>query len=135
MLLGGALANALAFSGSNFLFKMLGHTGVDAERRRHDLALEKLQAAQQKWAKDRANRLDWINEELQRQQHSVQTFRDVDVAMHEYAKFFPQKQLSALGPRPEISDFYVPSEHQKDLELAFIAISLGLTGFVAYKLV
>ena len=51
MLVGGALANALAFSGSNFLFSSLRSSGVEEERRRHDKAVEQLQAAQAKWSR------------------------------------------------------------------------------------
>ena len=36
MLLGGALVNALTFSGSNYLFSMLRSSGVDQERKRND---------------------------------------------------------------------------------------------------
>ena len=41
MMVGGALVNALAFTGSNFLFGQLSKDRVDAERKWHDLALEK----------------------------------------------------------------------------------------------
>ena len=64
MLLGGAAVNALAFSGSNYLFSMLRSSGVDEERKRHDKAVEQLQAAQAEWSKQRTERLDWINEDL-----------------------------------------------------------------------
>ena len=43
MLIGGALANALAFTGSSYLFHRLSADCTDAERARHDLAIEKLQ--------------------------------------------------------------------------------------------
>ena len=46
MLVGGALVNALAFSGSNWLFSMLRSSGLVKERKRHDKAVEQLQAAQ-----------------------------------------------------------------------------------------
>ena len=42
-LIGGALINALAFSGSNFLFSSLSKESIDKERRRHDKAIEDLQ--------------------------------------------------------------------------------------------
>ena len=42
MVIGGAAINALAFSGTNFLFSTLSNHGT-AERERHDLAIEKLQ--------------------------------------------------------------------------------------------
>ena len=41
--IGGALINALAFSGSNFLFSRLSKESVDKERKRHDKAIEDLQ--------------------------------------------------------------------------------------------
>ena len=66
MLVGGALVNALAFSGSNYLFTMLRSSGVDEERKRHDKAVEQLQAAQASWTRKRTERLHFINEELRR---------------------------------------------------------------------
>ena len=42
-LIGGALINALAFSGSNFLFSSLSKEPIDKERKRHDKAIEDLQ--------------------------------------------------------------------------------------------
>ena len=45
MLIGGALANALEFTGSSYLFNRLSKGSTDAERKRHDLAIEQLQKA------------------------------------------------------------------------------------------
>ena len=42
-LIRGALINALAFSGSNFLFSSLFKESVDKERKRHDKAIEDFQ--------------------------------------------------------------------------------------------
>ena len=50
MLIGGALANALAFTGSSYLFHILPKDSIDAKRKRHDVAIEKLHAAQIEWA-------------------------------------------------------------------------------------
>ena len=47
MLIGGALANALPFTGGSYLFHRLSKESIDAKKRRHDAAVEKLQA---KWA-------------------------------------------------------------------------------------
>ena len=70
MLMGGAL-NALAFSGSNYLFFLLHRSGIDEEPNK---AVEQLQVAQAEWSRKRTERLDWINEELRHQNHAVQTF-------------------------------------------------------------
>ena len=53
MLIGGASANALTFTGSSYLFHRLSADNIDAERKRHDVAIEKLQKAQIEWAHKR----------------------------------------------------------------------------------
>ena len=50
MLIGGALANALTFTGSSYLFQRLSADSIDAQRKRHDAAIEKLHSAQIEWA-------------------------------------------------------------------------------------
>ena len=63
-LIGGALVDALAFTGSNYLFSSLSKESIDKERKRHDKAIEDLQRAQIEWAKKRQERLDYINNEI-----------------------------------------------------------------------
>ena len=110
MLLGGACVNALAFSGSNCLFSMLRSAGVKEERKRHDKAVEQLQAAQPNWSRRRTERHDWINEELP--DLPVQTFRDADAAIRLYAQV-TGKTLDPLGPEHKLFDFYTPSVDQE----------------------
>ena len=69
--IGGAVVNALAFSGTNFVFSKLTDHGEE-ERKRHDLAEEQLQKAKDKWNEDGIKRLDFINQrprEKMRQGH------------------------------------------------------------------
>ena len=61
MLIGGALANALAFTSSIYLFHKLSKESIDTERKRHDTAIEKLQKAQIEWAHKQQQRIDFIN--------------------------------------------------------------------------
>ena len=133
MMVGGALVNAFAFSGSNYLFSMLRDSDVAEEQQRHNRAIEQLQAARDAWSQRRTARIDWINEELRRQHHAVQTFRDVDSAMREYARV-TGKNIGPLDREPQLSDFYQPSEGQKDRELAFVVIGVAVAGIVAYKI-
>ena len=53
MLIGAALANALAFNGSSYLFSRLSKDSIDKERKRHNLAIEQLQKAQIEWEQKR----------------------------------------------------------------------------------
>ena len=64
MSIGGELANALAFTGSNYLFHRLSADNIDAERKRHDAAIEALQKAQVEWAHKCQERIDFINNQL-----------------------------------------------------------------------
>ena len=130
-LAGGAIINAFAFSGSSFLFSKFSDHGAE-ERKRHDLAVEKLQKAQASWVKQRQERLDFINEELQRETHAEQTFSKVDEAMERYY-LSTKKRLVALPPKPVLSDFYHPSEQQKNGELVFILGGLALVGYLVYR--
>ena len=70
--IGGAVVNALAFSGTNFIFSRLTYHGGE-ERKRHDLALEKLQKERDEWNEDRMKRLDFINKRL-REKSEARTY-------------------------------------------------------------
>ena len=134
MMVGGALVNALAFSGSNYLFSKMGKDGdAEAERERHDKAEEQLQKAQSEWSEKRTQRLDFINQEIQKEHHAVQTFDSVDQAMKQYY-YITGKQLNPLPPKPILSDFYAPSEDQKNREIAVVGGGMALRGFIAWKL-
>ena len=50
LLVEGALVNALAFTGSSYMFLTLSKDSIDAERKRHDLAIQQLQKMQAEWA-------------------------------------------------------------------------------------
>ncbi|CAC5366718.1 unnamed protein product [Mytilus coruscus] len=132
MMLGGAITNAFAFSGSNYLFSHMG-SNANEEKIRHDKAIEKLEKAQADWNKRRIQRLDFINEQLQKEHHAEHTFEDVDQAMKQYY-YITSKQLTPLSPKPKLSDFYTPSEDKKNREIAFVVGGMVLTGFVVWKL-
>ena len=122
-LIGGALVNALAFTGSNYLFSSLSKESIDKERKRHDKAIEDLQRAQIEWAKKRQERLDYINNQMMKQRKAEKRFADLNSAMQEYF-IVTGRQLEPLPPKPVLSDFYVPSEDHHNLELAFITLSM-----------
>ena len=109
---------------------MLRSSRVDEERKRHYKAIEQLQAAQAAWSQKRTERLGFINEELRRHGHAVQTFQDVDAAMQEYAQV-TRHNLDPLGPEPQLADFIHPSDGQKDREIAFVILGMAATGFLA----
>ena len=129
--IGGAVVNALAFSGTNFVFSQLTDHGEE-ERKRHDLALEKLQRARSEWNKDRTKRLDFINKRLREQNKARAYINNVDETMVEYYRVLT-KQIKPIPPEPELSDFYQPSETKKNGELLFIALGSGIATYALYK--
>ena len=133
-LLGGALINALAFTGSKYLFSSLSKESIiDKERKRHDKAIEDLQRAQIEWAKKRQERLDYINNEIMKEHKAEKRFMDLNSAMQQYF-IVTGRQLEPLLPKPVLSDFYVPSEDHHNHELAFITLSMvGIGAFLWYS--
>ena len=126
----GALINALAFSGTNFLFSSLSDHGA-AERKRHELAVEDLQKARDTWMKDRQERIDFINQRLREQNEAAKYLSNMDEAMKEY--FLVTKQrLPQLPPEPKLSDFYHPSDQQKTGEILFVTAGLGAIGYLIF---
>ena len=127
------MINALAFSGSNFLFSRLSRESIDAEQKRHDKAIEDLQRAQINWAKKRQEQLDYINNQIIKEHKAEKRFTDINSAMQEYF-IVTGRRLEQLPPKPVLSDFYVPSEDHHNHELAFITLSMvGVGAFLWYS--
>ena len=84
MAIGGtALINALAFSGTNAAFSMLGDHGR-AEAKRHNLAMEKVTKEREKWSEERQQRLDYLNKRIAERKHAARTFANLEAAGEEY---------------------------------------------------
>ena len=131
--IGGALVNALAFTGSNYLFSSLSKESIEKERKRHDKAIEDMQQAQLIWAKKRQERLDYINDEIAKEHKAEKRFTDLNSAMQQYY-IVTDRQLEPLPPKPILSDYYVPSEDHHNRELAFIMLSMvGIGAFMWYS--
>ena len=107
MLIGGALANTLAFTGSSYLFHRLSVNSIDAERARHDAAIEQLQQAQIEWAHKREQRIDFINKQLRLERKAETKFTELNDAMREYYEVFGHK-LPTLPREPVLSDILHP---------------------------
>ena len=128
MLIGGALANALAFTGSSHLFSRLCKDSIDAERKGHDEATEQLQKAQIEWVHKRQERIEFINRQLSLEHNAENKFTELSNAMREYHEVLGHEH-PPLPREPVLSDFYTPSNEQRDRGLAFITLSMiGIGG-------
>ena len=128
---GGAVVNALVFSGTLFVFSRLTDRGAK-EHKRHDLAEEEIQRARDKLYKNRMERLDFINKRLRERNEAKAYINKVDEAMLEYYCVFAKK-VKPVPPEPELSDFYHPSETHKNGELLFAVVGTGIATYALYK--
>ena len=115
------------------MFHRLSADNIDAERKRHDAAIEKLQAVQIEWTHKRQQRIDFINEQL-RLEHAAETkLTELNHAIREYHEIFGH-ELPPQPREPVLSDFYTPTDEQHYRELGFIALSMIGIGGVLYYL-
>ena len=132
MMIGGAITNALAFTGSSFLFSKLGSN--DAQR--HNAAMEKLSTDRDLWNQQRLKNIDYANKKLKEEANSKRQFRNVDDAMREYYRLTGKTLFTnQMGPEPQLED-YLDNEQldaMQKRELTIIAAGLLASGFVAYK--
>ena len=133
MLIRGALANALAFTGSSYLFHRLSADNIDAERKRHDATIVALQKAQIEWVHKRQERIDFINNQLRLECTAETKFTELNDAMRECHEVFGH-ELPPLPQEPVLNNFYTPTDEQHYRELGFIALSMIGIGGVLYYL-
>ena len=120
IMIGGAVLNAAAFTGGNYLAKYIaGDSGQAAlaKKTRHDKALEAYQAAMEKYTRERTQ--------------ADQNFTNTDYAFKLYNQAHPDYKLTQ-PTKPKFSDMYQPSEVQKQGELLFVgggALGLGYAAF------
>ena len=77
-------------------------------------------------------RLHFINKRLRGTNKARAYTNNVDEAMAEYYRAFA-KQTEPLPPEPQLSDFYHPSEPQKDGELLFVGVGTSIATYALYK--
>ena len=139
MMVGGAVVNALTFTGSNYLFSTLSG---DAERKRHDLALEIGEKDRDSWNQARLQRIDYINEQLRKQGHAERKFEDVDPGMRQYYDLTGIK-LDDLPPESHLYDksefgdlIYLDDSQEESIkngELALLGLGMLASGILAYR--
>ena len=115
------------------MFHRLSADNIDGERKRHDAAIEALQAAQLEWTHKRQQRIDFINNQLRLERKAETKFTELNDGMREYHEVFGHKLLP-LPREPVLSNFYTPTIVQHYRELGFIALSMIGTGGVLYYL-
>ena len=132
MMVGGAIVNAFAFSGSNFLFHKL--SSESEERKRHDKAIEKLNHDRDEWVKKRQERIDFINNKLRKERNSEFRFTELSKAMEAYAES-NLPELPPLGEEPKLELNETDKQNQHFREIAFITGGMIGVGIILIKVI
>ena len=135
IMIGGAVLNAAAFTGGNYLAKYIsGDSGQAAlaEKTRHDKAVEAYQAAMEKYTRKRTQLLDWIETNREIKAQANQNFTNTDYTFKLYNQAHPDYKLTQ-PTKPKFSDVYQPIELQKQGDLLFVGWGALALGYVAFR--
>ena len=132
----GGLFNAFAFAGAGFLFSKLNHSGYKDEIKRHNLALEQLSVAKQKWYEKEVARKN----EIEAKRHQlVEANTDIKItnrALQELNHYSKVTEERSRASEPTLNDYYKPSEEMEEyqvLTMAAVGFAGGLAGYKMYK--
>ena len=128
IMIGGAIINATAFVGGNYLAKYLSGDSAGQEKKRHDLAVEKYEKEYQKYQENRTKLLDWIATNDRIKYEAKQNLENTDYALKLYNETH-QDQMDLK--EPQFSDFYKPSVQQKQGEMIYVGASALAIGLAA----
>lgn len=121
MMVGAAVVNAVAFTAGNALFSMFNKNGAQEEAKRHNAAIEKLNAEQTEYNIKRAKNQDWLNTQISRKQEATNEVYSVNSAFDQYKKLFGREPTDFPHPDLKEPEFdYVPSDEQKRYENMFV---------------
>ena len=134
----GGLFNAVAFAGAGFLFSKLNHSGYQDEIKRHNLALEQLSIAKQKWYEKEVARKNDIEVKRHQLIEANMDIKTTNKALVDYNEALHEERSRHDEPtgEPTLNDFYKPSKEMKEyqaLTMAAVGLGTGLVGHRIYK--
>ena len=137
IMIGGAILNATTFVGGSYLAKYMSGSNSDAERKRHDLALEKYEGDYQAWQKGRQRVMDWYSQRKDKENIAAHDLTNTDEALKLYNRVHEavdQPQIS-LGKEPSWGNYYKPSSSQKTGEIVYVAGGMLGVVYLASKFI
>ena len=131
IMLGGAVLNATTFIDGSYLTKYFSGDDSLAEKKRHDIALEKYQKDYAKYQENREKLLDWQEQNRENKEIASQNFRDTDEVLKLHNRTHPDKNLNLT--ESVFSDYYRPLKNQKTYEMIYVAGGMALVSFIATR--
>ena len=133
----GGLFNAFAFAGAGFLFSKLNHSGYKDEIKRHNLALEQLSVAKQKWYEKEVARKNDIEAKRHQLADANVDIHITNKALLELNRYSEVSKARSEASKPTLNDYYKPSKEMEEyqaLTMAAIGLGSGLAGYKVYKM-
>ena len=127
IMLGGAVLNATAFIGGNYLAKVISgssSTDLQLERERHDKAMEKYQKDYAAYQEKRIAYIDFENRRKGDENQASENISKTDEALRLY---------NQMGNAPKFSDYYRPNSDQKTGEMVYVSGGMLALGYIASK--
>ena len=134
----GGLFNAFAFAGAGFLFSKLNHSGYKDEIKRHNLALEQLSVAKQKWYEKEVARKNDIEAKRHQLSEANVDIKITNKALMELNHYSEVSEERSKASKPNFDDYYRPSkemEGYQTLTMAAVGLGSGLAGYKVYKMI
>ena len=73
--------------------------------------------------------------DLQKEKHSANKFLTIWIEPAQQYYLLTSEKLPSIGKELELSDFYHPSESQKNAEIAFIILTIAGITYIIWKFV
>ena len=126
----GGLFNAVAFAGAGYVFHKLDKKGYEDEMKRHNLAMEQLTAAKEKWYEktvEKKNKVALLRQQL------GDANKDLDATNEALYKLRTAIDED-IGPEPTLDDYYEPSDDMKMYTNVVVGVTGSVAGVLASKL-
>ena len=126
----GGLFNAVAFADAGYVFHKLDKKGYEDEMKRHNLAVEQLQAAKEKWYEKTVDKKSKIALLRQRLNDAKKDLDDTNEALHNLRTAMDEN----VGPEPTLNDYYEPSDDMKMYRNVVVGVTGSVAGVLASKM-
>ena len=134
----GGLFNAFAFEGAEFLFSKLNHSGYKDEIKRHNLALEQLSVAKQKWYEKEVARKNDIETKRHQLVNANMDIKITNKALLDLSRYSEVSEARSESNKPSLNDYYKPSKEMEEyqtLTMTVVGLGSGLAGYKVYTMV
>ena len=126
----GWLFNAVAFAGAGYVFHKLDKKGYKDEMKRHNLAMEQLTAAKEKWYEktvEKKNKIALLRQQLEDANKDLGATNE---ALHKLRTAVDED----IGSEPTLDDYYEPSDDMKMYTNVVVGVTGSVAGVLASKL-